>query len=107
MQGQRELVRVQEPIAVDVRQFPDLAEHRVGQFRFDEFLLGSCKWRRMGLVFSIFALSYNKLTCTGYLAIDWSQPIEDAICARLVLVADPLVLSVAGIDALALHVAEW
>jgi len=61
----------------------------------------------MGLVLSPFlGQVFCTLTCTGYFAIDGTQIVEDAIRARLVLVADPLVLSVAGVDALALHVAE-
>ena len=38
--GQRELVGVQHPVFVDVRQFPDLAEDVVGQLRLDHLLLG-------------------------------------------------------------------
>ena len=38
--GQRELVGVQHPVFVDVRQFPDFAEDVVGQLRLDHLLLG-------------------------------------------------------------------
>lgn len=41
--GQRELVLVQEPVLVDVRQFPDLAEHRVRQLRLHHLRLGGCR----------------------------------------------------------------
>ena len=38
--GQGELVSVQHPVFVDVRQFPDLAEDVVGKLRLDHLLLG-------------------------------------------------------------------
>lgn len=39
---QRELLIVQEPVLVDVRQLPDLAEHRVRQLRLHHLRLGRC-----------------------------------------------------------------
>lgn len=41
--GERELVLVQEAVLVDVRQLPDLAEHRVRQLRLHHLRLGGCR----------------------------------------------------------------
>jgi len=38
--GQRELVRVQKPVLVQVGQAPDAAQRRVGQLRLDHVRLG-------------------------------------------------------------------
>jgi len=51
---QRELVRVQHSVAVNVRQFPDFAENRVRQLRLHQLRLG----RR-----------------PRYLAVDWIQAL--------------------------------
>ena len=40
MHGQSKLIRIQEAIAIHIGQFPNFAEHRIGQLRFDELLFG-------------------------------------------------------------------
>lgn len=77
MHRQCKLVSVQKSVLINVREFPDLAQNGVGQFRFDHLRFG---------------------VCTGDFSVDWTERVEDGIRFMSLLVDDPVGFALAGVD---------
>ena len=85
--GQCKLIRVELSVLVDIRQFPDFTKNRVRQPRLDEFRLG---------------------VCTGDLAVDRPETVEDFVVLVALPCNDPFLVMVASfVDALPFANAEW